>query len=87
MTHITETLHHTGSTQYTPKWAERVASWYHAWKERKEQDQKVLLMLSYNDHLLEDIGLSRQDLIDKLGYDPDEYPGIVRLGNYRMPHL
>ena len=44
-------------------------------------------MLSYNDHLLEDIGLSRQDLIDKLGYDPDEYPGIVRLGNYRMPHL
>ena len=64
MTHITETLQHTGSPSYTLGWAEQIASWYHARKARKEHDQRLVRMLSLNDHLLDDIGLSRQDLLD-----------------------
>ena len=87
MAHIVDSLHHTGSIPTTPGLATRIASWFHAWKERSDREYRLLHMLSYSDHLLQDMGLSRKDLTKELGYDPDADLRIAQLSNNYMPRL
>ena len=87
MTHITDNLHHISSAESTPKWTGRIASWFRAQKEKHANKQTILHLLSYNDRLLRDMGLTRAELIEELGYDPDWSRDLFRAANYHLPHL
>ncbi|MGI9407924.1 MAG: hypothetical protein ACR2O4_16225 [Hyphomicrobiaceae bacterium] len=87
MAHVTERLHHTGSLPSESNWMETVGSWIRSRIENHARKQDIRRLLGYSDRLLEDMGLTRYELVEELGYDPGELPAMYRLGTYRMPHL
>lgn len=87
MAHVTDRLHDTGSLLSTELWTGKIASWLRARIEKHARKQDILHLLAHNDRLLDDMGVSRPELVSELGYDPGELPGLYRLGTYRMPGL
>ncbi|MGI9408060.1 MAG: DUF1127 domain-containing protein [Hyphomicrobiaceae bacterium] len=87
MAYVTDHLHSTGSVFSTEKWVRKIESWLRARIKKHARKQDIRHLLTHNDRLLDDMGLSRAELVDELGYDPGELPGLYRLGAYRMPGL
>ena len=87
MAHETAGLGSTGSISLTGRWTAEIGSWFRARRERHVRNQYVLHMLSYDERLLEDIGLSRSELVGELGHDPCELPEWFGAKIYRGPHL
>lgn len=87
MTYITDKLDHFGSAETTPKWIERIASWFLAKKRKRTDKQAILHLLSFDDRRLEDVGMTRSELIGKLGYDPDRSRDLLRVQYFYLPRL
>jgi len=87
MTYITDKLDHIGSIESTPKWTGRIASWIQARKRKRASKQAILHLLSFDDHKLEDVGMTRTELIGELGYDPDRSRELLRIEYLYRPRL
>ena len=64
-----------------------IQSWFRARREKFIRNRDILQLLSYDDRLLKDMGFSRAQLVEELGYDPLQMQELFRAGEYRLPHL
>lgn len=87
MAHKTDDLCSTGSISLPDKWIGAIGSWFHARREKHIRNRDILEILSYDERLLKDMGFSRAQLVEELGYDPHETPELFASGNYRIPRL
>lgn len=67
--------------------ADSIPSWFSRWREKRAKKISLIKLLSYEDQYLEDIGLSRREIIDELGYDPRELRNIRTMTTYPNPYL
>lgn len=63
---------HASSTTKKDGWTASVVSWFSKRHARKVEKIRLKKLLSYDDHTLKDIGLSRSMIIEKHGFDPHE---------------
>ncbi len=87
MAHRTDALNSTGSRSLAGRWAGAIGSWLHARRRKNERKQVALQLLSYDERCLEDMGLSRWELVEVLGYDPRELSVLSGAAVHRIPHL
>lgn len=85
MAYQSDSTYHASST--TPKggWAALLVSWFAKRREKKVEKIRLRKLLSYSDHTLNDIGLSRSRIIEKHGSDPHDEQRMYAA--FTFPHL
>ncbi|KLN61595.1 hypothetical protein WH96_04410 [Kiloniella spongiae] len=68
-------------------WVSNIRSWFLARRQKNARKREIHALLSYDDKWLEEVGLSRAQLVGELGYDPRELPSVVGVVEYRFMHL
>ncbi len=87
MAQATYVLHSKDSVQPTGRWSGRIRSWLRARREKKEKKQVTRDLLSYDERYLEDLGLSRWELVREFGHDPYAIPELYRWRARGLPHI
>jgi len=87
MAHETDDLHNTDSISRTDRWTAAIGFWFRARRMKCARNSEILELLSLNERLLKDTGLSRSQLVGELGYDPCELPIPFGAAVYRRPFL
>ena len=87
MTQATYALHSKDAVPTTAGWTGRVRAWLRARREKKERKQITRDLLSYDERYLEDLGLSRLELVREFGHDPYEIPELYRWRVRGLPHI
>ena len=77
MAHIADHLDAPISFGQQPGWLTRASNVFKQWKENIERRRWAKQMLSYDDRLLKDIGMTREDLIQIVGYDPRLHSTVI----------
>ena len=85
MAHKTDDLCSTDSISLPDKWIGAIGSWFQARRKKQVRNRDILQILSYDERLLRDMGFSRAQLIEELGYDPRESLELFGTENYRIP--
>lgn len=86
MAYETHSRHSSGSISLTDEWIAEITSWLRARREKISRNREIRNLLSYDERLLEDAGLSRPELVWELGCDPRELPGLFGAALYLFPH-
>ncbi|WP_120497240.1 hypothetical protein [Kiloniella sp. EL199] len=68
-------------------WMLNIQSWFFARQQKNARKREIHALLAYEDKWLEEVGLSRAQLVGELGYDPHELPSIAGVAEYRFMHL
>lgn len=78
---------HASSPAIKDGWRTSIVSWLSREHENNIRKTRLKKLLSYDDHTLEDVGLSRPKVIQELGYDPREAQHIYSVFTYPNPYL
>lgn len=85
MAYQSDCTYHASSALVKGGWAALLVSWFAKRNERKVEKIRLKKLLSYSDHTLKDIGLSRSKIIEKHGSDPHD--GQRMYAAFTFPHL
>ena len=87
MTYPTNATHRTGTLSPAAGLAQSIRSLFRRWREKSVKKRLIVQLLSYNERNLEDMGLSRAELVDALGHDPSELSYLFGADRHRLPHV
>lgn len=87
MAYPTNATHRTGTLSPAAGPAHAIRSLFRRWREKRAKKRLIMQLLSYNERNLEDMGLTRADLVDALGHDPSELSFLFGADRHRLPHV
>ena len=74
MEYQTHSLQNHNSISWVNEWTTEIVSWFHERREKNIRNRAIRLLLTRDERLLNDIGVSRSELVGELGHDPGEMP-------------
>ena len=87
MAHPTDTAHGTVTLSPAARLVDAIRSWFRKRREKHAKKRLIIKLLSYNERNLEDMGLSRAELVAALGHDPSELSYLFGADRHRLPNI